>query len=555
MYKTKEIKKFIERIKDISNAEQRYMYDYQSYDCEVADLFKAQLEQNIDLCLNFYRNQENNKYFEIAHPIHNEIKTRVVASVGEWQSVTFLIDENNKYPWLFISDRCAIDYIITLDKIYTFPFAGLASILNLENWIYEAIKDQELFFCDITWGFRFCDRWPWHDFYECKANFLALDTNKNIKDKDNSFFIPRRYMKKKSTHEVYLRAKGLPVYIYHHKETPWHFIHMGKQMLQEVIEHQDRLVDNDECNLIIWLSLTSTNWGKRWIEQVEGSASIIIELLKYFPKIKVYFDGLCSYETNKNIPVDAKSSEIEISLKQKLNIFIDSNKILFHSLDGLNFKEKISFCISSDVAIAEPGSAAIIPSLICQKPCIFYGNFTYLEQVSVANPVAISRCILKEFLLEDHSMPPLNNWSGNYPYHIAWQHLFNLIVEVLKEIKDVKMYKLEVPPVELVAKQYKLEQELGIKLLIENVALYDKLEQRIDNLISHNDNNLTKILDYNTDNILNFNLQIKNQIILNFENKIKEMEFKLKFGSAKQRIQNHLSYKLGSALIENSKSI
>lgn len=147
--------------------------------------------------MDFYRKQENNKYFEITHPIHNEIQTRVVASGGEWQSVTFLIDENNEYPWLFVSDRCAIDYIITPDKIYTFPFAGVASVFNLENWVYEIIKEQKLLFHDITWGFRFCDHRPWHDFYEGYSNFFALNTDKNIKDLDNAFFIPQRYKRKK----------------------------------------------------------------------------------------------------------------------------------------------------------------------------------------------------------------------------------------------------------------------------------------------------------------------------------------------------------------------
>lgn len=295
--------------------------------------------------MEFYRKQENNKYFEITHPIHNEIQTRVVASGGEWQSVTFLIDENNEYPWLFVSDRCAIDYIITPDKIYTFPFAGVASVFNLENWVYEIIKEQKLLFHDITWGFRFCDHRPWHDFYEGYSNFFALNTDKNIKDLDNAFFIPQRYKRKKTTHEVYLRARGLPVYIYYHKEIPWHFVHMGKQMLKEAIENQERLIDDKNCGLIIWLSLTSSNWGRRWIEQIEGSANIILELLKHFPNIKIYFDGLSSYDNINKVPEISRSSEIEIGLMEKLKYFIKNKKIIFHSLNGLSFREKILFCL------------------------------------------------------------------------------------------------------------------------------------------------------------------------------------------------------------------
>ncbi|EIB48049.1 hypothetical protein cje146_05118, partial [Campylobacter jejuni subsp. jejuni 2008-894] len=124
----------------------------------------------------------------------------------------------------------------------------------------------------------------------------------------------------------------------------------------------------------------------------------------------------------------------------------------------------------------------------------------------------------------------------------------------------LKMHRLDVPPVELVAKQYELEQKLGIKLSIENVALYNELEKQISTLALHNNISLNKALEnINTNNTLNstlqHSLQSKEQIIQNLDNKIKNIEFKLHFKTAKERIQNHLAYKLGSTLIENSKSL
>ena len=54
-------------------------------------------------------------------------------------------------------------------------------------------------------------------------------------------------------------------------------------------------------------------------------------------------------------------------------------------------------------------------------------------------------------------------------------------------------------------------------------------------------------------------LESKNQILESMnktlESKTKEMDFTLHYGTAKNRIHNHLSYKLGKAMIENSKSI
>ena len=54
-------------------------------------------------------------------------------------------------------------------------------------------------------------------------------------------------------------------------------------------------------------------------------------------------------------------------------------------------------------------------------------------------------------------------------------------------------------------------------------------------------------------------LESKNQILESMnktlESKTKEIDFTLHYGTAKNRIHNHLSYKLGKAMIENSKSI
>ena len=54
-------------------------------------------------------------------------------------------------------------------------------------------------------------------------------------------------------------------------------------------------------------------------------------------------------------------------------------------------------------------------------------------------------------------------------------------------------------------------------------------------------------------------LESKNKILESMnktlESKTKEIDFTLHYGTAKQRIHNHLSYKLGKAMIENSKSI
>ncbi|EAH8846506.1 glycosyltransferase family 2 protein, partial [Campylobacter jejuni] len=72
---------------------------------------------------------------------------------------------------------------------------------------------------------------------------------------------------------------------------------------------------------------------------------------------------------------------------------------------------------------------------------------------------------------------------------------------------------------------------------------------------------IADIIKTNNENILGLNqtLEIKNQELRNQTNQIhnlnKTLNFQNNYGKAKIRIQNQLSYKLGQALIINSKSV
>lgn len=61
------------------------------------------------------------------------------------------------------------------------------------------------------------------------------------------------------------------------------------------------------------------------------------------------------------------------------------------------------------------------------------------------------------------------------------------------------MHRLDVPPVELVARKYELEQKFKVKLSIENVVLFNELEKKID------------ALAFNTTTIIN---NVNNTILL-----------------------------------------
>ncbi|HFU2807139.1 TPA: hypothetical protein ACH5NL_000468 [Campylobacter coli] len=248
----------------------------------------------------------------------------------------------------------------------------------------------------------------------------------------------------------------------------------------------------------------------------------------------------------------------EIKSKEKL--------IVFKSLAGYDYRTKICYCNDCDIVISDSGATALVPFEFHKKPgVIFYGDLSaYWINMSKNYASNAYQRVIDEKLVKQIDRKSLIAWS----YHIPPQHIYNLAAEVLEElsvvgklkIKNLKMHRLDVPPVELIAKQYELEQTLKIKLPIESVALYGELEKQINTLVLHNNTTLNQALEnINTNNALSstlqHSLQTKDQTIQNLENKIKDIEFKLYFKTAKARIQNHLAYKLGSALIENSKSI
>ncbi|NDJ26626.1 hypothetical protein GW575_01455 [Campylobacter sp. MIT 19-121] len=240
-----------------------------------------------------------------------------------------------------------------------------------------------------------------------------------------------------------------------------------------------------------------------------------------FKKLSLFFN-LNTINSNNDTSSNALSS----------NSNKNSTLIVFKSLVGYDYRSKICFCDDCDMAVSEPGTATIVPMLLCNKP-----NVHYYGDKRMPMSQNSKRSISEKYVLIAGSSP----FFHANDFHIPPQHLYNLTAEVLEELaKDDKlkgykngvdskgntliMHRLKVPPVELIAKQYELEQKNNIDISLENVALYTELEQKINTLN-------TTIQDQNS----NLNQQLQR-------------------GKAKDRIHNHLAYKLGSALITCSKS-
>ncbi|WP_246801810.1 hypothetical protein [Campylobacter sp. 2018MI34] len=573
---SKEIQDFIEKLKDWKNNFIIQDYDFTKYNCEVSDIAKWQKEYNANELINFWNKKIKKDYFELKHPIYNDIVTRAVWScnLNIFFNWVFFIDKDNRYPF-FIAQVCScINFIITQNAIFILNkgWDGLyiGTINLLKNFIIDS-NDLELEYKNINFGFTLQNIRPGHFFSHFLNNFINIKNKKNIY-MENIFFKPK-YM-----NNLFTKQQDI-VYFYPTTLMNTNLNKAYNYVLQESLEDYDILVEKDnlkqEYDLIIWFGLPGER--RAWLEQVQGTVNILKHLNKYFKKIKVYIDGMTAYDgerqdfpENKILFNKVVNAVQELFLKeyhkkivfifeelQELNNdFIADEKrfIVFKSLAGYDYRTKICYCSDCDIAISDGGTTTLTPFNFCKKPgIIFYGDTSSLT-VGYAKSLIqnnfqklFDQTLLKQVNRKNHLI---------YDYHIPPEHIYNLTAEVLEKlsaagklkIKNLKMHRLDVPLVDLIVKQYELETKFNIKLPIENVALFSELDKKIDSLVLNN----TII---NNANNTTLSIQNKDQYILNLEQNIQNLNHQILFKTAKFRIQNHLSYKLGQALIANSRSI
>lgn len=72
---------------------------------------------------------------------------------------------------------------------------------------------------------------------------------------------------------------------------------MEQQVYSEAIECDTLLIDNQIYDVIIWLGMPGER--RTWLTQLEGIPNILKNIARYFPKIKVYVDGMTAHDGEK----------------------------------------------------------------------------------------------------------------------------------------------------------------------------------------------------------------------------------------------------------------
>ncbi|HFU5770435.1 TPA: hypothetical protein ACH6IR_000433 [Campylobacter jejuni] len=483
---------FLNSFKNWSQNFSVQMYEYSQYQCEVAQIMKMQLDNNTEGLIKIWDNILKQECFELFHPLYNNIKTRAVYNFYDNESTNyvFMIDQNNENFWILKQNSHFINAFIVPGRIFgIFSWWGYELTQDISN-----INSSFLYYHKAKYGFLLSNRLPQHFFNQVLSSYYALSVN--IKGFDKIPIYSKDIFFKFNN---FILNDGLDLYIYPNLNAGFH--HYIKEMKKEIcyqsINDKEILFDkNIEYDLVLWIGLCSANYRK-WVEQEEGIIKIIQELSKYFNKILIYFDGVTSYDEMRMTVLNSSFEKIKKEIV-KMNSNYFKCKIIY--LGGLDYKTKINYCSFADIAICEGNTTNLIPFHFCNTPGVNFipPDIDWAPKVGTIN-------IEKKYI--KISINSKNDRPGTNDYHIPYECIYNSLAEILERIKNIKMHRLTITPVELLAEKYCLEEKYKIKLKIKSNEIFSG------------------------DRIFN------------------------NFKTAKSRIQNHLSYKLGQALIANSKSL
>ncbi|EOD3654108.1 hypothetical protein ACJPZL_000597 [Campylobacter coli] len=545
----KNIKIFLDKLQSWNKHFKITDYQYDKYNCEISDFFKMSLEiqeNKLDFgeLLEYWRNIFSKDYFELYHPIYNNIKTRAIKNFfapkkhPRFSNYVFFIDENNQHPWILCQVYDFFQFLITEEGIFSNPISNkimaeesVRDIERLPLAIEDYLSFEELFYKNIRFGWLLRKNRPAHHFYEDIPSYYILDVKKPIYNKE-SFFTPENSVLSDKKNEVFIypgifRSLGRISDILYHQSNQKVFLEsIGK------LEKKDT-----EDILVLWLQLPGER--RMWLEQIDGVKNILCEIKKYFKAIRIFFDGMTSYENEINIFND------NYQLYKEIKSIILDDKIEIISMIGKDYRTKIFYCSQADLALCEMGTALLVPHSFCNKEIVAYYGYEEYKNAGCENPNKIKKVSEQYIKVVDFKD------KFRFNYHIPFQHIYNLAADIIEEIKGIKMHRLEVPSVDLVATSYELEQKYNIKFPIEYVGIYNEYKNILSDKTDWLFNEL-QIADLCTNNKI---ANQQNQDLLKKINENACFIYIEEHESAKLRVREHLAYKLGQAMIVNSKTL
>ncbi|HED6595501.1 TPA: hypothetical protein R5Z05_001785, partial [Campylobacter coli] len=451
----KNIISFFNKLRQWKNYFQIDYFDYSLHDSEISRIIEAQNKQNIKLLLDLINEKIQDKYLHFQHPTFTNITTFAISSIANpHSSWIFFMDEQEEHFWVLCQRYELIDIIVTEDKILIGNRKTSNEIVCEELHNLLKFNAEQLYFSKKSFAFYFSSR-PFHSIMDQIFTISNLDScHKDFFEP--CFFYP--YQNRKVDDDlIHFMPNSLCATWVDIDEM--YYDRLRRFIIQKTLEMSKKTTNQHD--LVIWINICTEK--RSWINQIEGLIEILNNISKYFSSLKVYIDGLTRYENN--IANIKQGFESDVIIYERLCKCLCSNKkIEMVSTIGFNLKEKVALSLSIDLAMGDNGTSPMVPYFICEKPYIVYNSdLNYFFSKFNLN--------IYKFVETKYFLKEKEKTSQCYSYHLPWQHVYNLAADILEQlsldgklkIKNLRMHRLDVPPVELLSRQYNLEQELKMK--------------------------------------------------------------------------------------------
>ncbi len=178
---------------------------------------------------------------------------------------------------------------------------------------------------------------------------------------------------------------------------------------------------------LIWVGITGQK--RCWIEQVEGTADLLNTLHDYYPKLGIVFDGWTPPLTGSDY--HRKEARNDDRIIQRI-----IRRLRFKTRDnvgilaGLPLLEKVRVAHATDAFVANYTSGSLNIARICGKPGV--GHMGRRMMASKHQHIHHRTCEVDPQLVTD--VGDANIPTGYVNYSLAWQALYNVLIEVLADI-------------------------------------------------------------------------------------------------------------------------
>lgn len=408
---------------------------------DTSKIFSMQQKGDFKGLFNLWQEKVRSNQFELVHP-ETGVKTTAVYNVNYGVvNFVFMADENNNNVWLLAQSALMINLAITIENIYRSVFSNEKPIFpHIKN--LSSINASEISLKKGGFGFLLSHPRPYHHFYDQLKVLTALDHDKPVLDR-GSFFIPEELSKVEPGDHVFLYPNAI---------NSLHIKGGGVSFSREKDKLMERLVYKESIRLngqgfskwesggsvCLWFGVTGQK--RSWLEQVEGCICIVKLLKSYFDTVSLYVDGMTAIQGKR-----IKNEEDEAVFQEIRKGLLDIEGIVINSLIGLDYREKIRYCDSVDLFIANAGTGCMVPLRFARKPGVLHSN-TKLFSFPDEYPSSVKK-VGRNYVVDVFDSDSSSS-AQNISYHVPWQHIFNLASDVLSEIKDMEIPKLDVPPVE-----------------------------------------------------------------------------------------------------------